>query len=90
MKSDDSPDSANRIWEFVPSFKLKVVLTDFEYDQNIEEILNAHKRVEFIDEHIIEVDESTVGSKISRTFTKNITDSFSWGLSQTLGVSVAL
>lgn len=56
------------------------MLTDFEYDPNIDEILRGYKQVEFMDEHVVNVDEGTVGSTISRVFRKIVTDSFSWGL----------
>lgn len=34
------------------------------------------------------VDAATVGSKISRTWKKTVTDSFTWGLNQKIGMSV--
>ena len=79
LRRDDG-QTKNRMWKFVPSYKLKVVLTDFDYGQKIEEILNSHKQSEFMDSHTVDVDEATVGSKISRTFRKSVTDSYTWGL----------
>ena len=73
-------------WSFIPvNYKLKLELSDFRYD-NAEQLLLQSKRLDLIDSHTLIVDESTVGSSIQRTFSKSLTESFSWGLNEKLTV----
>ncbi|MBP9715533.1 MAG: hypothetical protein KBD52_03545 [Candidatus Pacebacteria bacterium] len=78
-------------WNFIPtSYKLKAVMSDFEYLTNVEDVLNRNKKSDFIGEYQISVGKDTVGSNISRTFQKTISDSFSWGLNQNISSETSL
>ena len=78
-------------WSLIPSsYKLKAVMSDFEYLTNVEDVLNRNKKSDFIGEYQISVGKDTVGSNISRTFEKTISDSFSWGLNEKISSETSL
>ncbi len=78
-------------WDFIPSsYKLKAVMSEFEYLGNVEEILNSNKKSDYMGEYTIDVGTHTVGSNISRTFEKTISSSFAWGLNQNISSETSL
>jgi hypothetical protein len=78
-------------WAFIPtSYKLKAVMSDFEYTTDIQKVLNSNKKSDFMGEYEISVGKDTVGSSISRTFQKTISSTFSWGLNQKISYTTSL
>ena len=73
-------------WSFIPvNYKLYLKLTDFCYD-NPEKYLEISKTPNLIDRHTLTVDESVLGSSVQRIFRKTLTESFAWGLNESITV----
>ena len=78
-----------RRWTFQPiDYTLFVRLTDFVFPDS-QSILDKNARFSFIEHIVLDIDESSVGTSISQTFTKTLTDTFSFGFNQKLTISVA-
>ena len=69
---------------------MSLKLRDFTYPNNIQDILKSNARLSYIDKNIIKIDKDSIGSSVTRTFTKTITNTFSWSLNQKFGISVAV
>lgn len=75
-------------------YKLEAMIKDFQYSSpllgGIEYVLKKSQKVDLVDQHEVEVCEYTVGSSIFKTFQKDITETFTWGLNEKLGSVVTL
>lgn len=90
LQKDNFPNE-NQIWRFFPTkYSIKVSIQDFQYVDNVIDIINDQKRIEIIDGHTIEVDSNSIGSSVVKIFQKSLTNSFSWGLNENLGFSSAV
>ena len=91
VRPSQKSNTQDQQWNFIPSsYKIKAVMSDFEYLTNVEDVLNRNKKSDFIGEYTISVGKDTVGSNISRTFQKTISDSFSWGLNEKISSQTSL
>ena len=79
-------------WKFVPiNYTLSAELTNFELLGDPEMlILTSPRKVDLLDRHVAIIDNENVGAEISRTFSKTITETFSWGLDQRIGVHASV
>ena len=59
---------------------MSIDLHDVKYLDNVDQILKDKTQVAFVNRNYITVDEKSVGSSISTTFTKSVTNSFTWSL----------
>ena len=69
-------------------YVLEANLTDFHFNANIDDVFSRQGKVDYIGKDTFIVDKDTVGSTITRSFSKEIQKSFSWGLGQSLGGSI--
>ena len=95
LQPDTHPNSVNRIWQFIPTYyKLSIFLKDIEFFSNsfdnLDDAIKTHRTIELIDEHNVEVDENTIGSSVSKTFTKSMKDSFKFTLNEKISCPVTL
>ena len=79
-------------WKFVPTgYEMSAELSDFEILGDPELlILSSPRKIDLIDRHVAVVTNENVGAEISRTYSKTITETFSWGLDQRIGVHVSV
>jgi len=77
-------------WRIIPNiaYKLKNVTTDFDFGPSLKEKLMASAKPDFSSVQEIVVKHANLGSKIGGTYTKTIEENFTWGLNQTIGISV--
>ena len=70
----------------VIAYRVRLEISDFRYE-NAESVLeNSNITINLIDSHTLIVDQSVIGSSISRTFTKSVSESFTWGFEEKLSV----
>ena len=56
LMPDDSGPSPNRIWKFIPTYKIKAALSNFLYLENVNDLLLSHKKVVLIGKQTVVVD----------------------------------
>lgn len=85
---EDAFPNENQIWRFVPTgFSTNLEISNFEYESNARDLILQKQKMELVDEQRIQIDNNTIGSSVSRTFTKSVTNTFSWGLNEKIGFS---
>eukprot|EP01083_Nonionella_stella_P097884 275188_1 len=74
-------------WVFIPiNYKLSAVISNFDFDDDIENILDNNKQVAFAD--VAYITAQAVGIESSGTYGESIEESFSFGFSETLGIGI--
>ena len=70
------------------NYLLEAYLTDFHFNANIDDVFTSQGKVDYIGKDTFVVDKDTVGSTVTRSFSKEIQKSFSWCLGKSLGGSI--
>ena len=70
----------------ITNHRVRLEISDFRY-VNAESVLeNSNITVNLIDSHTLIVDQSVIGSSISRTFKNSVSESFTWGFEEKISV----
>jgi len=74
-------------WTFEPqNYKLKVYLSNFDFGDLIDKVLEQNKQIAFVD--VKKIIAEVAGLEVSGTYGKSISSSFTWGFSESVGIGV--
>lgn len=77
-------------WSFEPFWYPNVELSSFTFPDDLEKRLSNKKQVDFLDTHVVYIDNNSIGSSISRTYSKVITNHFAIELNENIGITTTL
>lgn len=83
-------DASDYEWSFTPSYIPNIELSGFRYLTDPQKVIESKKKIEFLDTHYVIVDKKLVGSKVSRIYEKSITDTFTYGFDEKIGLGISV
>tara|TARA_A100000171_G_scaffold52559_2_gene71581 strand:- start:1664 stop:2791 length:1128 start_codon:yes stop_codon:yes gene_type:complete len=75
---------------FQPYYRLEAFLNGFTFTSNLETLFESFGSVVFVANAIFQIDQESVGSRVQHSYEDSHTESFAWGLNETLGIGALL